>query len=171
MLLVHSTINLTKIPTIPWEIHPDLISERLSSEDDLNAASLSSIGFEGFKKRLEITFWEPSIFKDPQRLSLQVLTCSQFNSVLEPANFLVVCWRQILVLPSSSPEPRIYHCLKPTEWMLDKLRKLSSVHACNPWDMSRAIPLYFWLPSSKTAARLILPSVGLVVYNMWRGLR
>lgn len=51
---------------------------------------LSPIGFEGFEKRLEITFSEPPIFKDPEGLGLRALTRSQLDSILEPACCTIV---------------------------------------------------------------------------------
>ena len=50
----------------------------------------SPIGFEGFEKRLEISFSEPSIFKDPQGLGLRALTRPQIDSILEPARCTIV---------------------------------------------------------------------------------
>lgn len=52
--------------------------------------STSPIGFEGFEKRLEITFSEPPIFKDPHGLGLRALTRSQLDSILEPACCTIV---------------------------------------------------------------------------------
>ncbi|XP_057966866.1 S-adenosylmethionine decarboxylase proenzyme-like [Malania oleifera] len=50
----------------------------------------SSIGFEGFEKRLEITFSEAPIFVDPHGLGLRALTRSQLHSILEPACCTIV---------------------------------------------------------------------------------
>ncbi|XP_061347501.1 S-adenosylmethionine decarboxylase proenzyme-like [Gastrolobium bilobum] len=50
----------------------------------------SPIGFEGFEKRIEISFREPLIFKDPQGVNLRSLTRSQLNSILEPACCTIV---------------------------------------------------------------------------------
>ncbi|KAI4335505.1 hypothetical protein L6164_014144 [Bauhinia variegata] len=50
----------------------------------------SPIGFEGFEKRLEITFSEAPIFKDPEGLGLRALTRSQLYSILEPACCTIV---------------------------------------------------------------------------------
>ncbi|KAJ7979566.1 S-adenosylmethionine decarboxylase proenzyme [Quillaja saponaria] len=52
--------------------------------------SPSPIGFEGFEKRLEITFCEPSVFTDPKGLGLRVLSRSQIDSILEPACCTIV---------------------------------------------------------------------------------
>lgn len=60
---------------------------------DLNnnqAQAASAIGFEGFEKRIEISFSESPIFKDPQGLGLRALTRSQINSILEPACCTIV---------------------------------------------------------------------------------
>lgn len=50
----------------------------------------SPIGFEGFEKRLEITFSEPPIFQDPEGLGLRALTRAQLDSILEPACCTIV---------------------------------------------------------------------------------
>ncbi|PON99301.1 S-adenosylmethionine decarboxylase, conserved site [Trema orientale] len=52
--------------------------------------SSSPIGFEGFEKRLEITFSEPPAFRDPQGLGLRALTRAQIDSILEPACCTIV---------------------------------------------------------------------------------
>lgn len=57
---------------------------------DSPAPPASPIGFEGFEKRLEITFSEPSIFVDPQGLGLRALTRAQIDSILEPACCTIV---------------------------------------------------------------------------------
>lgn len=51
---------------------------------------VSPIGFEGFEKRLEITFSEPSMFTDPNGFGLRALTRSQLDSILEPACCTIV---------------------------------------------------------------------------------
>lgn len=48
------------------------------------------IGFEGFKKRLKITFFDPPIFNDPNALDLRALSRAQINSILEPACCTIV---------------------------------------------------------------------------------
>ncbi|XP_062078490.1 S-adenosylmethionine decarboxylase proenzyme-like [Humulus lupulus] len=53
-------------------------------------SSSSPIGFEGFEKRLEITFSEPPFFMDPQGLGLRILTRTQIDSILEPACCTIV---------------------------------------------------------------------------------
>ncbi|CAK9325733.1 unnamed protein product [Citrullus colocynthis] len=50
----------------------------------------SPIGFEGFEKRLEITFSEPPIFQDPEGLGLRALTRTQLDSILEAACCTIV---------------------------------------------------------------------------------
>ena len=57
-----------------------------------NNQSSCPIGFEGFEKRLEISFSEPPIFNDPRGhgLGLRALTRSQVNSILEPACCTIV---------------------------------------------------------------------------------
>ncbi|KAF5749480.1 putative S-adenosylmethionine decarboxylase proenzyme [Tripterygium wilfordii] len=50
----------------------------------------SPIGFEGFEKRLEISFLEPPLFKDPEGLGLRALTRAQIDSILEPACCTIV---------------------------------------------------------------------------------
>lgn len=50
----------------------------------------SAIGFEGFEKRLEITYSEPPMFKDPNGQGLRALTRSQLDSILEPACCTIV---------------------------------------------------------------------------------
>ncbi|KAL3831126.1 hypothetical protein ACJIZ3_019928 [Penstemon smallii] len=52
--------------------------------------SLSPIGFEGFEKRLEISFSEPSIFADPEGKGLRSLSKSQLDEILEPAECTIV---------------------------------------------------------------------------------
>lgn len=54
------------------------------------ALSASPIGFEGFEKRLEITFFEPSIFADPEGKGLQALSKSQLDEILGPAECTIV---------------------------------------------------------------------------------
>ncbi|EYU28926.1 hypothetical protein ABFS82_12G084400 [Erythranthe guttata] len=54
------------------------------------ALSASPIGFEGFEKRLEISFFEPSIFADPEGKGLQSLSKSQIDEILGPAECTIV---------------------------------------------------------------------------------
>ncbi|KAK6135627.1 hypothetical protein DH2020_030638 [Rehmannia glutinosa] len=52
--------------------------------------AVSAIGFEGFEKRLEITFSKPPMFADPNGLGLRGLTRAQIDSILEPACCTIV---------------------------------------------------------------------------------
>ncbi|XP_076898083.1 S-adenosylmethionine decarboxylase proenzyme-like [Bidens hawaiensis] len=51
---------------------------------------MSAIGFEGYEKRLEITFFEPSIFVDPQGQGLRALSKAQIDEILNPAECTIV---------------------------------------------------------------------------------
>lgn len=51
---------------------------------------MSAIGFEGYEKRLEVTFFEPSIFADPQGKGLRVLSKAQLDEILTPAECTIV---------------------------------------------------------------------------------
>ncbi|XP_042397864.1 S-adenosylmethionine decarboxylase proenzyme-like [Zingiber officinale] len=53
-------------------------------------APLSAIGFEGFEKRLEITFSQASIFADPRGQGLRALSRAQIDSVLDLARCTIV---------------------------------------------------------------------------------
>ncbi|XP_022731831.1 S-adenosylmethionine decarboxylase proenzyme-like [Durio zibethinus] len=50
----------------------------------------SPVGFEGFEKRLEITFFDLPIFNDPNGLGLRALSKAQLDSILEPACCAIV---------------------------------------------------------------------------------
>ncbi|KAL0903522.1 hypothetical protein M5K25_027909 [Dendrobium thyrsiflorum] len=50
----------------------------------------SPIGFEGYEKRLEITFSEAPLLADPHGRGLRALSQSQIDSILEPAKCTVV---------------------------------------------------------------------------------
>ncbi|KAK4415137.1 S-adenosylmethionine decarboxylase proenzyme [Sesamum alatum] len=52
--------------------------------------AVSAIGFEGFEKRLEITFSEPPVFLDPNGLGLRAMTRAKLDSILEPACCTIV---------------------------------------------------------------------------------
>lgn len=54
------------------------------------AMAVSAIGFEGFEKRLEISFFDPGIFVDPQGKGLRSLTKSQLDEILAPAECTIV---------------------------------------------------------------------------------
>ncbi|GFS36824.1 hypothetical protein Acr_00g0048210 [Actinidia rufa] len=51
---------------------------------------VSAIGFEGYEKRLEISFFEPSIFFDPEGRGLRSLSKSQLDEILGPAECTIV---------------------------------------------------------------------------------
>ena len=46
---------------------------------------VSAIGFEGYEKRLEITFSEAPVFADPDGRGLRALSRAQIDSVLDLA--------------------------------------------------------------------------------------
>ncbi|XP_065880063.1 S-adenosylmethionine decarboxylase proenzyme [Euphorbia lathyris] len=50
----------------------------------------SAIGFEGYEKRLEITFFELGIFVDPEGKGLRSLSKSQLDEILGPAECTIV---------------------------------------------------------------------------------
>lgn len=54
------------------------------------AMPTSAIGFEGFEKRLEITFFEPGIFTDPEGKGLRSLSKVQLDEILGPAECTIV---------------------------------------------------------------------------------
>ncbi|CAK9157352.1 unnamed protein product [Ilex paraguariensis] len=54
------------------------------------ALPISAIGFEGYEKRLEISFFEPSFFADPEGKGLRSLSKSQLDEILEPAECTIV---------------------------------------------------------------------------------
>lgn len=54
------------------------------------ASQVSAIGFEGFEKRLEISFAEPGIFSDPAGRGLRSLTKAQLDEILAPAECTIV---------------------------------------------------------------------------------
>ncbi|XP_023762059.1 S-adenosylmethionine decarboxylase proenzyme [Lactuca sativa] len=54
------------------------------------AQQVSAIGFEGYEKRLELTFFEPSIFSDPNGQGLRVLSKTQIDEILTPAECTIV---------------------------------------------------------------------------------
>ncbi|KAL2904863.1 S-adenosylmethionine decarboxylase proenzyme [Bienertia sinuspersici] len=55
-----------------------------------NVMAISAIGFEGFEKRLEISFFEPGIFVDPEGKGLRALTKAQLDEILGPAECTIV---------------------------------------------------------------------------------
>jgi len=56
----------------------------------VDSPPVSAIGFEGYEKRLEITFSEASIFADPHGRGLRALSRAQINSVLDLARCTIV---------------------------------------------------------------------------------
>ncbi|CAK8540871.1 unnamed protein product [Lathyrus sativus] len=54
------------------------------------AMTNSAIGFEGYEKRLEITFSENGIFSDPAGLGLRALSKDQLDEILNPAECTIV---------------------------------------------------------------------------------
>lgn len=54
------------------------------------AFPVSAIGFEGYEKRLEITFFEPGLFSDPEGKGLRALSKSQLDEILKPAECTIV---------------------------------------------------------------------------------
>ncbi|KAK6928010.1 S-adenosylmethionine decarboxylase [Dillenia turbinata] len=54
------------------------------------ALSVSAIGFEGYEKRLEISFFEPGIFADPKGMGLRSLSKDQLDEILTPAECTIV---------------------------------------------------------------------------------
>uniref|UniRef100_A0ACD5YVT4 Uncharacterized protein n=1 Tax=Avena sativa TaxID=4498 RepID=A0ACD5YVT4_AVESA len=51
---------------------------------------VSAIGFEGYEKRLEVTFSEASVFTDPKGKGLRALSRAQIDSVLDLAKCTIV---------------------------------------------------------------------------------
>lgn len=54
------------------------------------ALTASAIGFEGYEKRLEISFFEPGLFADPKGLGLRSLSKEQLDEILNPAQCTIV---------------------------------------------------------------------------------
>ncbi|KAJ9564274.1 hypothetical protein OSB04_000240 [Centaurea solstitialis] len=54
------------------------------------AVEVSAIGFEGYEKRLEITFSDPGLFADPGGRGLRSLTKDQLDDILTPAECTIV---------------------------------------------------------------------------------
>ena len=52
--------------------------------------SLSAIGFEGYEKRLEVSFFEPSLFLDTHGKGLRALPKSHVDEILAPAECTIV---------------------------------------------------------------------------------
>ncbi|KAM3755388.1 hypothetical protein ACB098_02G037000 [Castanea mollissima] len=51
---------------------------------------VSAIGFEGYEKRFEVSFFEPGIFADPGGMGLRTLSKSQLDEILGPAECTIV---------------------------------------------------------------------------------
>lgn len=54
------------------------------------AVAVSAIGFEGYEKRLEISFFEPGVFVDPDGKGLRSLSKFQLDEILGPAECTIV---------------------------------------------------------------------------------
>ncbi|CAK7335165.1 unnamed protein product [Dovyalis caffra] len=54
------------------------------------ALPVSAIGFEGYEKRLEISFSEPGFFSDPEGKGLRSLSKAQLDEILKPAECTIV---------------------------------------------------------------------------------
>ncbi|KAI4352314.1 hypothetical protein L6164_006578 [Bauhinia variegata] len=54
------------------------------------ALTCSAVGFEGYEKRLEISFFEPGMFTDPRGLGLRSLSKDQLDEILKPAECTIV---------------------------------------------------------------------------------
>ncbi|KAJ0095607.1 hypothetical protein Patl1_16582 [Pistacia atlantica] len=52
--------------------------------------AVSAIGFEGYEKRLELSFFEPGIFADPEGKGLRYLSKAQLDEILAPAECTIV---------------------------------------------------------------------------------
>jgi len=51
---------------------------------------MTAIGFEGFEKRLEVEFFAPSMFNDPQGRGLRALTRAELDEMLDAAHCTIV---------------------------------------------------------------------------------
>ncbi|XP_031279288.1 S-adenosylmethionine decarboxylase proenzyme-like [Pistacia vera] len=51
---------------------------------------VSAIGFEGFEKRLEISFFEPGVFADPEGAGFRSFSKDQLDEILKPAACTIV---------------------------------------------------------------------------------
>lgn len=60
------------------------------SSNNNNEMAISAIGFEGFEKRLEISFFQPGIFVDPEGRGLRALSKEQLDEILGPAECTIV---------------------------------------------------------------------------------
>ncbi|XP_074309525.1 S-adenosylmethionine decarboxylase proenzyme 1-like [Silene latifolia] len=73
--------------TVPMMGNNDAVSHM---DGDNNTMTISAIGFEGFEKRLEISFFEPGIFVDPEGKGLRALSKAQLDEILGPAECTIV---------------------------------------------------------------------------------
>jgi S-adenosylmethionine decarboxylase len=62
----------------------------MTSADSWGSSPTSPIGFEGYEKRLEITFSDEPVFVDPCGHGLGTLTCGQIDSFLDLARCTIV---------------------------------------------------------------------------------
>ncbi|XP_021290437.1 S-adenosylmethionine decarboxylase proenzyme-like [Herrania umbratica] len=54
------------------------------------AFPVSAIGFEGYEKRLEVSFFDPGSFVDPRGVGLRSLSTIQLDEILKPAECTIV---------------------------------------------------------------------------------
>ncbi|KAM0955455.1 hypothetical protein ACFX2A_024337 [Malus domestica] len=54
------------------------------------AVPVSAIGFEGYEKRLEVSFFKPGLFADPKGMGLRSLSKAQIDEILTPAECTIV---------------------------------------------------------------------------------
>ncbi|KAK6279692.1 PREDICTED: S-adenosylmethionine decarboxylase proenzyme [Theobroma cacao] len=54
------------------------------------AFPVSAIGFEGYEKRLEVSFFDPGSFVDPRGMGLRSLSKIQLDEILKPAECTIV---------------------------------------------------------------------------------
>lgn len=55
-----------------------------------SVAPMTAIGFEGFEKRLEVEFFAPSMFNDPEGRGLRALTRAELDEMLDAAQCTIV---------------------------------------------------------------------------------
>ncbi|KEH17677.1 S-adenosylmethionine decarboxylase proenzyme [Medicago truncatula] len=73
------------------DVRPNGGVEKFKSPDYSNMAMTNSaIGFEGYEKRLEITFFENGVFSDPAGLGFRALSKDQIDEILKPAECTIV---------------------------------------------------------------------------------
>ncbi|KEH21806.1 S-adenosylmethionine decarboxylase proenzyme [Medicago truncatula] len=73
------------------DVRPNGGVEKFKSADYSNmTVTNSAIGFEGYEKRLEITFFENGFFSDPAGLGLRALSKDQIDEILKPAECTIV---------------------------------------------------------------------------------